>query len=231
MSSTITSALSYHYREGQRLNKNNSAPSHRENKSEQDSEDKTENTSSNVTVREVCTVDKESNVCRIDKSNKYSKYLTSSKSLLTEFKPDDDYDDQQLSDIVIVGDTDAIIDELKTENADKEKKIQELLMENKKLKKSCGQRHVKRRSIKFRDKISEIRRRSNTLPSGIQSFAREMSYRDSWLDSASTLPDIADQPLLFRESLHETKEQSEKNRGLPELQAKSSWQFSEFMLL
>jgi len=233
--STNTPALISRYSEDQRLNESNSPHSHRENKFEQDNEDKKENSLRRVTAQEGNAIDMELKVSRFDKSNNYRENLSRSISVLAVVEPDNNYDDEQFSDIVIVGVTDAIIENLKTENVHKEKMIQELLMENEKLKKSfpCGQRQVRRRSVKFREKINEIRKRSNTLPSSLSSLSlgKEMCYGDSGFDSTNTLPDIADQ-LLFRSSLHEAKKRREENRGLPELGEKSgSWQFSQFVLL
>jgi len=181
-----------------------------------------------VTLREVDTADNESKVRKNYTTNNYSAYLTCSESTLIEVKPDDDYDDVQFNDIVVVEDTHVIIEKLKAENLEKEKRIQELLRQNMKLKPfRCGRRHVKNKPTKFRDKINDIRNSTTTSDTAL-----EIRCRTSRIDNSIVLPQYNSEPLMFRMSLKEAKEQREKNFRLEELGEKSdSWEFSEFTLL
>jgi len=174
-----------------------------------------------VTLRKVNTVDNESKVSKNQKTNDYYANLTWSESILVVVKPDNDFDDVQFNNIDIVEDTDVIIEKLKTENVEKEKRIQELLRENKNLKAfHCGRRHVKNKASKFRNQINDIRKRS---------INSSMTGR---IDSNSVLQDIASEPLMFRRSPKETKKGREKKCTIRELgEISGGWQFSEFTLL
>jgi len=181
-----------------------------------------------VTLRKVNTVDNQSKVSKNQKTNNYCGNFTWSESTLGVVKPDYDFDDVQFNNKNVVEDTDVIIEKLKTENVEKEKRIQELLRENKNLKAfPCVRRHVKNKSTKFRDKINDIRKRSIS-----SSMTKEIYGHTGRIDSTSVLQDIVSEPIMFRRSLQEAKKGREKKCALREPgEMSGGWQFSEFTLL
>lgn len=191
---------------------------------------KSENELSNVEIRGVDILDNESKVRSSEKTDNYSPNLTRGQSLVIVVEPHHDSSDLD-DNFEIEEDWDAKMEKLKNENVLKEKRIQELLLENKTLRTSVRSKSslflTNRSSTNLREKINDIRKRSISMGSD-----RSLGV-DMYESSNTALPDRElSQPLKFNSSVEEAKERREKKLGLQEHGGKTSnWTMTEFTLL
>jgi len=158
-------------------------------------------------------------------------HLSRSPSLVNIVSPDNNASEDK-----VISDAETT-EKLRNENLRQEKKIQLLMVENRKLKRSGRtSRNCPAQSGRIREKINDIKRQSwMKVPMQSVPLIAEVTPRDSMTTVDNIPPEIHSPPLKFEVSAEEARERRQKSIPIAGrkqvVEENSAWTYSEFLLL